>query len=276
MKGGADMAQAEGRIAHASLICAPAAEPALKKAGELAAAAVCSGEGKKPCGVCRDCRKVRAGIHPDVITLSRLTDDKGRQKQNITVDQIRALSADAVILPNEAGRKVYIIDEAETMNPAAQNAALKLLEEPPAGVVFLLCTTKPMQLLETVRSRCALIKLAGEAAPEEPEEAAALAAAYLKAVNTRDPAQIFRWCAQNENLDPQAMAAFLEALRSRLTDMLCRRQKSGRLSAGELMGLCALSDRCTRYLKVNTNVKQLFGLLAVDALPDGNRGNTID
>ena len=275
-----DMPQTEtfagGRLPHACLISAPTQEACLKRARALAAAAVCSGEGKKPCGVCRDCRKVQAGIHPDVVTLSRLTDDKGKQKQNITVDQIRALSADAVILPNEAACKVYIIDEAETMNPAAQNAALKLLEEPPQGVVFLLCATKPMQLLETVRSRCALLKLTGEAAPEEAEEAAALAAAYLKAVNTRDATQIFRWCAQNEGLDPQAMAAFLEALRARLTDMLCRREKSGRLSAAELMALCALADRCTQYLKVNTNVKQLFGLLAVDALPDGNRGNAID
>ena len=270
------MAQAEDRIAHASLLCAPTREAALQRAKELAAKAVCSGTGKKPCGFCRDCRKVAAGIHPDVITLSRLTDDKGRQKQSITVDQIRALSADAIVLPNEAQRKVYIIDEAETMNPAAQNAALKLLEEPPAGVLFLLCTTRPMQILETVRSRCATVKLTGEAAPEEADEAAALAAGYLKAVNTRDEAQIYRWCAQNEELDPQAMAAFLEALRVRLADMLCLREKSGRLSREELMALCTLADRCTQYLKVNTNVRQLFGLLAVDALPDGNRGNTID
>ena len=144
------------RIPHACLICASSAEAALDKARELASRAVCSGTGLlKPCGACRDCRKVAAGIHPDVITLTRAADDKGRQKQNITVDQIRALSADAIVLPNEAKRKVYIIDGAETMNPAAQNAALKLLEEPPAAVVFLLCTVRPMQLLETVRSRCA-------------------------------------------------------------------------------------------------------------------------
>ena len=113
------------RIPHACLICAPSAEAALEKARELASRAVCSGTGLlKPCGACRDCRKVAAGIHPDVITLTRAADDKGRQKQNITVDQIRALSADAIVLPNEAKRKVYIIDGAETMNPAAQNAAL--------------------------------------------------------------------------------------------------------------------------------------------------------
>ena len=72
------------------------------------------------------------------------------------------------------------------------------------------------------------------------------------------------------------MGDFLEALRLRLSDMLCLRVKGGRLSRAELLGLYRLSERCTRYLKVNTNVKQLFGLLAVDALPDGNRGNTID
>ena len=266
------------RIPHACLICAPSGEAALSRAKELAARAVCSGEGpSKPCGVCRDCRKVAAGIHPDVITLSRAVDDKGRQKQNITVDQIRALSTDAIVLPNEAKRKVYIIDEAETMNPAAQNAALKLLEEPPAAVVFLLCTVRPMQLLETVRSRCALVKLQGAEDPEGPDEAAQeLAAGYLKAVNTRDDAQILRWCMQNENIDARAMAAFLEALRLKLADMLCMRLKSGRFSRAELLGLYRLSEKCTQYLKVNTNVKQLFGLLAVDALPDGNRGNAID
>ena len=266
------------RIPHACLICAPSGEAALNKAKELAARAVCSGEGlSKPCGVCRDCRKVAAGIHPDVITLSRAVDDKGRQKQNITVDQIRALSADAIVLPNEAKRKVYIIDEAETMNPAAQNAALKLLEEPPAAVVFLLCTVRPMQLLETVRSRCALVKLQGAEDLEGPDEAAKeLAAGYLKAVNTRDDAQILRWCMQNENIDARAMAAFLEALRLKLADMLCMRLKSGRFSRAELLSLYRLSEKCTQYLKVNTNVKQLFGLLAVDALPDGNRGNAID
>ena len=270
------MAQAEGRIAHASLICAPTGEQALQKARELAAAAVCSGAGKKPCGVCRDCRKVHAGVHPDVTTLSRLADEKGKQKQFITVDQIRALSADAVVLPNEAARKVYIIEQAETMNPAAQNAALKLLAEPPAGAVFLLCTTRPMQLLETVRSRCALVKLTGEDAGTVTDEAAELAKGYLKAVNTGDAAQVFRWCARNENLDAQALAAFLDALRALITDMLCTREKHGRLSRAALMGLIALADKGTTYLKVNTNVKQIFGLLAVDALPDGNRGNTID
>ncbi len=257
-----------GRMPHACLISAPTREQALRKGRELAAAAVCTGAGKKPCGQCRDCRKAAAGIHPDIITVGRTADDKGRRRQVITVDQIRAVAADAVVLPNEAPRKVYLIDEAETMNPAAQNAALKLLEEPPAGAVFLLCTVNAMLLLPTVRSRCALLKVAGEDAAAEDEAADALAAEYLKAVGTGDAAQLLLWCAANENLDPQAMAAFLEALQQRLADLLCFRQKAKTLSRSDLMHLCALTDRCKEYLKVNTNVKHLFGLLAVDALPE--------
>jgi hypothetical protein len=134
-----------------------------------------------------------------------------------------------------------------------------------------------MQLLETVRSRCALVKLRGAEDPEGPDEAAQeMAAGYLKAVNSRDDAQILRWCVQNENLDAQSAAAFLDAVRLRLADMLCLRVKSGRLSRAELRHLYTLCDRCTGYLKVNTNVRQIFGLLAVCALPDGNRGNSLD
>ena len=274
-----DEREYRGRLPHACLICAPTPALALKRAEELAAEAVCSGGGKRPCGLCRDCRKAAAGVHPDILRVARLSDDKGRQRQSITVDQIRALSADAAVLPNEAARKVYILEEAETMNPAAQNAALKLLEEPPAGAVFLLCATKPQLLLPTVRSRCATVNVAAAEAggdPDTAERAAQLSADYLRAVNTRDAAQVLRWCCENENLDPQTMAAFLDSVRERLADLLCGRLRGGRLSRAEMLRLCALCERCARCLKVNTNVKQLFGLLAVDALPDGNRGNNID
>ena len=266
-------AREDGRLPHACLISAPAREAALHEARRLAAAAVCSGEGEKPCGRCRDCRKVEAGVHPDVICVSRLTDDKGKQKMAITVDQIRALSADAVVLPNEAARKVYILDEAETMNPAAQNAALKLLEEPPAGAVFLLCTSNPLLLLPTVRSRCAHRSVGGAEPDAADEGVKALAAGYLKAVAVGDEAQLLRWCSQNEGVDAKTLAAFAQEVRLQLADMLCLRQKAKKLTRADMVQLCALMDRLTQYLKVNTGVKQLFGLLAVESIAgSGNRG----
>ena len=270
MKGGDGMAQrvwTEGeRIPHACLISAASRRDALREAGRLAAAAVCSGAGARPCGQCRDCRKAAAGMHPDIITVGRLTDDKGKVKQAITVDQIRALSADAIVLPNEAARKVYILDEAETMNAAAQNAALKLLEEPPAGAVFLLCTVRPLLLLPTVRSRCMRLHMGGEEADAADEGVQALADGYLKAVSLADPAQLLRWCMANEGMDGRTLLAFTDEVRLHLTDALCLRQKVRGLSREDMLRLCALMDKLARCLKVNTGVKQLFGLLAVDSL----------
>lgn len=264
------------RLSHAYLISAPDIQAAIARAMVLAAAAVCSGEGEKPCNRCRACRKVAENIHPDVITLARLEDDKGRLKREISVDQIRQLSADACIMPNEAPRKVYIIREAETMNLPAQNAALKLLEEPPLGALFLLCTTNASQLLPTVRSRCVELNLTGaQAAPDQA--LAGLAAAYLKAVASGDRARLFRWCAENEGMDGRTVADFVACVTERLGDMLCARQSSQGLSHRELHRLCALMDRCGAYLRVNVGPKHIFGLLAVDSIAgSGNRGYGID
>ena len=244
-----------GRLSHAYLISAPDMQAALSHARELAAAAVCSGVGEKPCHRCRACRKVAENIHPDVITLARLEDDKSRPKREIGVDQIRQLSADACVMPNEAPRKVYIIREAETMNLPAQNAALKLLEEPPLGALFLLCTTNASKLLPTVRSRCVELNLTGaQAAPDQA--LADLAAAYIKAVASG-----------------RSAADFVACVMERLGDMLCARRNSLGLSHGELRRLCALMDRCAAYLRVNVGPKHIFGLLAVDSIAGGgNRG----
>ena len=91
-----------------------------------------------PCGVCRGCRKAAAGTHPDIIPVRRLTDKSGNLRRELTVAQIRDLSLDAQVLPGEAERKVYIVEEAEFLNLNAQNAALKLLEESPAPVPMML------------------------------------------------------------------------------------------------------------------------------------------
>ncbi len=261
-----------GAISQSCLITAASGEEALATALDIAAAALCTGSGSRPCRQCSHCRKVAGGIHPDVITIGRLEDDKGRLKREIGVDQIRALSADAYILPNEAGRKVYIIRDAETMNIPAQNAALKLLEEPPLGAVFLLCTTNPGQLLPTVRSRCTQINCVGE--PEaQDKELEALADAYIKAVASGDRAKLYTWCCVNETMDSRRAAAFVDCAMARLGDLLCGRKKNPSLSSRQLMKLYELLGRCAAYLRLNVGSKHIFGLLAVDSIAGGgNRG----
>lgn len=144
---------AAGRLSHAYLITGPKGSGRHEMARTLAQAMVCSGR-EKPCGVCPHCKKALAGIHPDVITVTFPED-----KQEILVDQIRALRTDAYVLPNEAGRKVYLIDPAGAMNEKAQNAFLKVLEEGPAYAAFLLIAQSAGEVLVTVASRCEEIAL---------------------------------------------------------------------------------------------------------------------
>ena len=138
-----------GGLGHAYILSGPRGCGKHTLAAILSKALVCSGSQVKPCGTCPDCKKAQAGIHPDIIITGPV--EQGKQ---ITVDQVRQLRADAYIRPNEAARKVYVVEQAEWLNDNAQNAMLKLLEDGPAYAAFLLLTENAGSLLTTVRSRC--------------------------------------------------------------------------------------------------------------------------
>ena len=148
------------RLPHALLLSGPAGSGRHTLAALLAQALVCDHPEDAPCGRCPNCQRAAQGIHPDVPPLSAFVADKDRGKQFITVDTVRALRADAFVRPNQAARKVYTIDPAEGMNPNAQNALLKVLEDGPEYVTFLLLAENPMALLPTIRSRCVALRLA--------------------------------------------------------------------------------------------------------------------
>lgn len=136
------------KLPHSILISGPNGSGKHTLARLLCAAFECTGE-NAPCMKCSACRKVYAGTHPDVI----VADDP--EKKNVPVDLIRQTKADLYIRPNEGSRKIYIIPRAQDMMEPAQNALLKVMEEPPEYGVFLLLTDNPDKLLETIRSRCA-------------------------------------------------------------------------------------------------------------------------
>jgi len=149
-----------GTLGHAYLISGPVGSGRHTLARLLSAAMVCTGNGPRPCGMCAGCRKAAGGIHPDITVLS------GGEGKAITVDQVRALRADAFIRPNEAQRKVYQLEQADRLLPAAQNAMLKLLEEGPPYAAFLLMAENPACVLPTVRSRCEGLSLAPVSVPQ--------------------------------------------------------------------------------------------------------------
>ena len=107
-----------------------------------------------PCNECEPCRKIREGISPDVMYIKR---PEGRATMG--VDTVRNLRSDVSVLPNDLDFKVYIIEDADTMTPQAQNALLLTLEEPPPFVLFLLLAKKADALLETIRSRAPILRL---------------------------------------------------------------------------------------------------------------------
>lgn len=148
------------RLPHALLISGAPGSGRHTLALLLTQMLLCDRPEQAPCGVCENCKRVAEGIHPDAPPLSAFTAPKDREKKAITVDTVRALRADAFVRPNQGRRKVYCIDPADAMNPNAQNALLKVLEDGPEYVTFLLLSDNPMALLPTIRSRCVACPLA--------------------------------------------------------------------------------------------------------------------
>lgn len=253
---------------HACIISSPDREAGLELARTLAAGALCqAGGGKKACGKCRACRKISGDIHPDVQFIRTLADDKGKEKKEIVVDQIRAMAADACLLPHEAEGKVYIIDGAEKFNPQAQNAALKLLEEPPKGVTLLLCTANPFRLLPTVRSRCVEINCAAAAAQADAEQIKR-AREYIGKVSRGDRAELCAFCYGLEGMNIAECDGFLRAVLELAADMLGGRSDAQGLSRGKLRHLVSLMERAISYISVNTGVKHILGMLSAASITD--------
>ncbi len=143
-----------GRLSHATLFSGESGIGKKTFARLLAQGLLCSGDGDKPCGECRDCRRFLARTHPDALFPAPLAREK-----TIRIDALRemidALSRHSL----EGGRRVILIENAERMTPQAQNCLLKTLEEADEGTYFLLTCDIESALLPTIRSRCRVIRM---------------------------------------------------------------------------------------------------------------------
>ncbi len=135
------------RIAHAYLFTGPRGTGKTSTAKVFAQALNCiNGPTVNPCGECAICRKIQSGKSLDVIEIDAAS--------NRGIDEIRDLREKVKYYPSEGKYKVYIIDEVHMLTKGAFNALLKTLEEPPGNVVFVLATTEPHKVIETIMSRC--------------------------------------------------------------------------------------------------------------------------
>lgn len=153
-------AVANGRVAHAYLFAGPGGVGKETTAMSFARALLCSSPaGGDACGLCRECRQVSGGNHPDFTII----DPAGA---SIKIEQIREVQRRAPYRPYQGGRKVFLIRQAEAMTAEAANCILKTLEEPPGDTVFILVSARPQVLLPTILSRCQQVYFKSLTVPE--------------------------------------------------------------------------------------------------------------
>jgi len=215
---------ASGRVHSAYLLAGPGDAPR-DAALVFSRALVCRGEDGRPCGACADCIRSEpgdpvaidgagksgplyrhVGDHPDLLWLERGADDT-----RVRIGQIRALQHALHLRSHEGGARAAVIADAEWLNQEAQNALLRLLEEPPAGTTLILVTASAAGLLATVRSRCQRVifpagRRAGVGDPEAAPEVQALAS-RLDALGSAGLPEILDWAEEYRGVRAPAAAA---------------------------------------------------------------------
>ena len=254
------------RFPHAVIFEGSGVEERMALAKKTARALVCSSGGEVPCGTCSDCKKALADSHADILIYS--VEDKPKA---FKVDIVREIRSKAYILPNEADRKVFILENSHTMGVEGQNAILKILEEPPAYVNFILLCSSKSGFLPTVLSRSAVYNL-GEAYSSESddlprEKVVEAAQGIAKAVTALDDLEIVKAAAVFEK-DQKLLRASLPVIQEIFASALRIKysaddgldefgslpaELSSRLSRRSLLELTDACESLMTSLKLNAN-----------------------
>jgi DNA polymerase-3 subunit delta' len=156
------------RIAHAYLIAGPPQIGKMTLAMDIVRAINCVADEQpnmfgetepKPCNTCGPCDRITRGLHTDVRVESLGEDSRGRTQTLISIDQVREVQREASLRPSEGKYRVFIFDRSEYLSQGAATALLKILEEPPDQVIFILAATDSDRLLPTISSRCQTYRL---------------------------------------------------------------------------------------------------------------------
>ena len=252
------------RFPHAAILEGGNVEDRMKLAQKIAAALVCSSGGTVPCGACPNCKKADASSHADILLYT--VEDKPKA---FKVDYVRDIRSKAYIVPNEAARKVFILENAHTMGVEGQNAILKILEEPPAYVNFILLCSSKSGFLPTVLSRAAVYNLGQVYASDDslPRETVVEAAsAVAKSVIALGDIEIVKAAAVFEKDQKLFRAAlpviqeiFASALRIKFSAAdddefgTLPSEIAHRLSRNALLALIDCTDGLMKSIQLNAN-----------------------
>ena len=251
-----------GRLPHALIIESPDPQKAAKLAEYISMYAVCSGD-DRPCGTCKNCINAQKRAHPDITYLELLP-----KKTVYTIEQMREITKDAYIKPNEARAKVYIFERAdELFQTVTQNSFLKLSEEPPQDVFFILLCKNAQRMLNTILSRFTVISLRGEEQFDETELEAARKIAQGILENREYPLLLALNALTDKEAAPQQI---ISALKLSLRDALAllsggdvigdgetAKQLASRLTRKKIMDMIELCGSSLNKLKQNVNINLL-------------------
>ncbi len=275
---------AKGRASHAYIIEGPAGSGKHTIARQIASALSClnrgSAESPLPCGVCDNCRKIANNNSGDVVYVNK------EDKASIGVDAVRGIRDGLYVMPNDSDFRTYIIEEADKMTPAAQNAFLLSLEEPPSFVVFLLLTEDRQKLLETIRSRAQIVRT--ELIKTDPMREYLLSTQSGKMLSKRSPDEFDKILAMSGGVIGKALMLLSDSEESSsykrireiaesLVSYICKGRKadalkaileaklSSALEAREMLNLAANAVRDMIAVKRSADTELLFYVTADEA-----------
>ncbi len=245
------------KLSHALIFEGTDESTRLSAAKEVAVALVCKGD-DKPCKTCSSCIKAVKDNHPDIHILC-----KDKDSTMIKVDSVRQIKAQALIYPNEGTKSVFIISEAQYMNPQAQNALLKIFEEPSPHVCFILTCNSKSSLLDTVISRATSYTLGEEIQVSETEEdsKASLVAAELITCLIQESEFEFLRRTASFIKDKMLFKDIIEKMISISRDALVLQSGGKDLLGGERKEVLLLKSRFTQR-KTLELIESLKGLMA--------------
>ena len=155
------------RLPHAFIIFGEKGTGKKTLSKYIAKQILCQEKAGIPCDKCISCRKIDKNIHPDFITLM-----PGGKNGNYLSDELRAIVSDAAVAPNESDKKIYFLPDIDKSLPEAQNMLLKVIEEPPEHVIFIMTAEQKEKILPTVLSRVISLGIT-EASPDDCQKALA-------------------------------------------------------------------------------------------------------
>lgn len=254
------------RFPHAVILEGGSVQERMQLAKKIAAALICTSGGITPCGECSACKKAAADSHADILVYS--VEDKPKA---FKVDIVREIRNKAYIVPNEADRKAFILENSHTMGVEGQNAILKILEEPPAYVNFILLCSSKSGFLPTVLSRATVYTLGqassadGDSIPRE--EIVEAAKCIASAVTSLDDIEIIKAAAvfeKNQKLLratlPIIQEIFAQALRIKYSAEeeesefgAVTAEIAQKLSRRSLIALVENTDTLMNSIRLNAN-----------------------